>query len=221
MHSKTTCSYFFCSSTINYLLFIRIPLGTSITSPLSILLNTHQLTPVLQAQGFCLSITTHDTVPCTAQFTSLHIGQEVPETQASCKRWPTSETFFSRKNPAGLLVSSSEEIVSTSCDRVPQNICVTSSLPHNRTKENPVQKGHNLFTILSITLHLPTAGQCLMEPLFKCFLSSLPDRGQGPCLNPVPVLFCSENIGWLEPLGCQECQSPGNNPVVGRLWVKC
>lgn len=132
--------------------------------------------------------------PCTLVKKYLRHKQAVRDDQHQ-------KHFFSRKSPAGLFsrsetgASSSEEIVSTSCDRVPQNICVTSSLPHNRTKENPVQKGHNLFTILSITLHLPTAGQCLMEPLFKCFLSSLPDRGQGPCLNPVPVLFCSENIG--------------------------
>lgn len=108
---------------------------------------------------------------------------------------------------------------SKSCDGILPHICIWHQKTNKQTKttpytnpKKPVQKGHNIIIAPITTLPLPVMGQRLMG----AFLT----KGQGPCFNPFPTLFWLENAGWREQLRGQECQSTGNNRLVGRQQGK-
>ena len=111
-----------------------------------------------------------------------------------CKSSPPSEAFFQKVLQICLAEQRLElPPLRKSCFYITwwnftKYVCHTQVPPPPPNQKKTVQKGHNIFTILSITLHLPMVNAS-WESLFKCLLSSFLARGQGPSLNPVLILF--------------------------------
>lgn len=144
-------------------------------SPLNPPQSSCQLTPVLEAQVFLLKHYNpwHCFLCCSVHLLA-HWPWSIWETS---KLWElTTIRNILPESPASLFgraeigASSSEEIRFLHHVKEFHKICVqdpTPSPPPNQPPKNSVQKGHNIFTILSITLHLPITGQCLMGVLVQ------------------------------------------------------